>query len=151
MKKVACLLSEKVNSIPHHFLCGIPYAALPITTALSLLLNDPMLMVRKEGAKTYGTKQVVEGIYTSGDNVLVIEDIITTGQSIQETINKLTAEGLTITDIMVIVDRQQGGREKLTAMGYSVHSLFTLDELLTILYTAGKIDGSFYENFKKIN
>lgn len=66
-------------------LCGVPYTALPIATVVSIDTNLPMLIRRKE-QKTYGTKQLIDGKYSCGDNVIVIEDVITTGASILETV-----------------------------------------------------------------
>lgn len=66
-------------------MCGVPYTALPIATCVSLDTNLPMLIRRKE-PKTYGTKKLIDGEYSCGDNVIVIEDIITTGASILETV-----------------------------------------------------------------
>lgn len=66
-------------------LCGVPYTALPIATVVSIDTNLPMLIRRKE-QKTYGTKQLIDGKYSCGDNVIVIEDVITSGASILETV-----------------------------------------------------------------
>jgi len=66
-------------------LCGVPYTALPIATVVSIDTNLPMLIRRKE-QKTYGTKKLIDGEYSCGDNVIVIEDVITSGASILETV-----------------------------------------------------------------
>lgn len=66
-------------------LCGVPYTALPMATLVSVDTNLPMLIRRKE-KKTYGTKNLIDGEYSCGDNVIVIEDVITSGASILETV-----------------------------------------------------------------
>lgn len=66
-------------------LCGVPYTALPIATCVSVNTNLPMLIRRKE-PKTYGTKKLIDGEYSCGDNVIVIEDVITSGSSILDTV-----------------------------------------------------------------
>lgn len=66
-------------------LCGVPYTALPIAAVVSIETNLPMVIRRKE-QKTYGTKKLIDGEYSSGDNIIVIEDVISSGESILETV-----------------------------------------------------------------
>jgi uridine monophosphate synthetase len=86
-------------------LAALPYAALPIGTAVSLQGNWPMIYPRKE-AKTYGTKADIEGIFQPGETVAVVDDLATTGGSKFEAIEKLTAAGLKVRDVIVLIDRQ---------------------------------------------
>lgn len=128
LRGVAEVLWDCVKDIKPGLLCGVPYTALPLATCISLEQNVPMLMCRKE-TKTYGTKKQVEGIFKPGEHCLVIEDVITTGASVLKVADTLIHEGLQVTDIAVLVDRQQGGRETLIASGYRLHAVFSLDEL----------------------
>ncbi len=121
-------LWEKSKSEQPQLVCGVPYTALPIATAISLQQQLPMLMCRKE-SKQYGTKKMVEGDFSPGQSCLLIEDVITTGGSVLETAEKLKTNGVNVEDIAVIVDRQQGGREAIEQAGYRLHALFTLSEL----------------------
>lgn len=82
------------QKIEYNHICGVPYTALPIATLLSIKQQKPMLIRRKE-AKAYGTKKLIEGKYGAGDSCLIIEDIITTGSSILETVSDLRADGIT--------------------------------------------------------
>ena len=102
-------------------ICGVPYAALPMATAMSLESYIPLIIKRKE-AKEYGTKKLIEGIYKSGQNCLLVEDVITSGKSLIETISEVENEGLKVSDIVVVLDRQQGGKELLQEKGYKVHT-----------------------------
>ncbi len=120
-------------------LCGVPYAALPIATAISLDENLPMVMRRKE-PKAYGTKQLIEGLFKPGDQVLIIEDVVTTGMSILETIKDLEAAGLKIAGVLAFLDREQGGKENLNTAGYSFYSALTLSGLADYLYQTKQID-----------
>ncbi len=126
-------------------ICGVPYAALPMATAVSMNTNLPMLIKRKE-AKNYGTKKIVEGEFKKGDKVLLIEDVITSGESLLETINELESEGLVIAQILVVLDREQGGSDRLKAKGYQVQSLFTISSLIKILFDEGKIEEKLYQD-----
>jgi uridine monophosphate synthetase len=110
-------------------IAGLPYAAIPIATAISLAGNYPMIYPRKE-AKTYGTKAEIEGEYYAGETALVIDDLATTGGSKFEAIEKLTAVGLVVKDVVVLVDRQSGAKESLEQAGYAMHSVVTISDLL---------------------
>lgn len=130
--EVARKMWEMVKDQAFDRVCGVPYTALPIATALSLQQKLPMVMRRKE-AKQYGTKKIIEGALTAGQNCLVIEDLITSGMSLFETIEPLEAEGLKVSDVVVLLDREQGGKARLEGKGYRLHALFTMSELLDAL------------------
>jgi len=121
----------------YDLLCGVPYAALPIASSISLTKIIPMLIRRKEGPKGYGTKKALEGIYTAGQTVLVIEDLVTTGGSVLEVVESLRAEGLQVKDVCVLVDREQGAKKILEKQGLRLHSIVTLTQILTILKEEG--------------
>lgn len=121
------------------FLCGVPYTALPFATAVSIQHTIPMVMRRKE-KKEYGTGKTIEGIFQPGQRCLVIEDVITSGQSLLETIKPLQQEGLIVEDIAVLVDREQGGRRRLEEQGFRVHAVCTLTEIVEELLREKKIE-----------
>jgi uridine monophosphate synthetase len=120
-------------------LAGLPYAAIPIATAVSLAGNYPMIYPRKE-VKTYGTKAEIEGEFHAGETALVIDDLATTGGSKFEAIEKLTGAGLKVTDVIVLVDRQSGAKEALEEAGYHLHAVLTIGELLDYWEAAGKVE-----------
>ena len=119
-------------------LAALPYAALPIATAISLKGGWPMIYPRKE-AKDYGTRQEVEGLYTPGERVVVIDDLATTGGSKFEAIVKLQAAGLQVEDVVVLIERQSGAAEALQGEGYHLHSVFNLTQLLDTWQASGSV------------
>ncbi len=132
---------QQVADRQFDLLCGVPYTALPIATVISVNHNKPMVIRRKE-KKTYGIIKPLEGVYKPGQNVLVVEDLITSGTSIFETIQPLIDEHLQVTDAVVLIDREQGGRQHLAERGYTLHSVFTLSEILQVLANAHKLSAT---------
>lgn len=122
-------------------IAGLPYAAIPIATAVSLQGNYPMIYPRKE-VKSYGTKAEIEGEYHAGEIVVVIDDLATTGGSKFEAIEKLTGVGLVVKDIVVLVDRQSGAKESLAQAGYVMHAVLTISQLLDYWEANGKVESN---------
>ncbi|MGC9333310.1 MAG: orotate phosphoribosyltransferase, partial [Anaerolineae bacterium] len=122
-----------------HRLAAIPYAALPIGTAVALELGLPLIYPRKE-AKGYGLGRQVEGEFHPGERAIVLDDLITTGGSKLQAIEPLTAAGLEVHDVVVLIDREQGGREDLEAAGYRLHAAFRLSEMLEMLVQVDRIE-----------
>ncbi len=120
-------------------IAGLPYAAIPIATAISLAGNFAMIYPRKE-VKTYGTKAEIEGEYHAGETVVVIDDLATTGGSKFEAIEKLTGVGLVVKDVVVLVDRQSGAKESLAQAGYAMHAVLTIGQMLDHWEATGKVD-----------
>lgn len=120
-------------------LAAIPYAALPIGTAVSLETGLPLVYPRKE-AKAHGTGRAVEGEFQPGDRAIVLDDVITTGGSKLQAIEPLASAGLKVEDVVVLIDREQGGRAELEAAGYRLHAVLCLTDMLDVLLEAGRID-----------
>jgi uridine monophosphate synthetase len=119
-------------------MAALPYAALPIATSVSLQSGYPMIYPRKE-VKEYGTRAEIEGEYHTGERVVVIDDLATTGGSKFEAIEKLSAAGLQIQDVVVLIDRQSGATEALSQAGYRLHAVLTLTDLLDYWESTGRI------------
>lgn len=141
LKEVGEAMWEKVQNLPFDIICGVPYTALPIATAISIAHNRPMVMRRKE-VKDYGLKKTIEGKFEAGQNVLVIEDLVTSGMSVFETIEPLQHGGLKVTDIVVLIDREQGGKKHIQEKGYNLHSVLTISEILETLEKSEKINST---------
>ena len=97
-----------------------------------------MIYPRKE-VKSYGTQAEIEGVFTPGERVVVIDDLATTGGSKFEAIEKLASAGLRVQDVVVLIDRQSGAAGSLAQAGYRLHAVFTLRELLDEWELTGKI------------
>lgn len=145
---VAEVIYQKIKHLQFDLICGVPYTALPIATAISLKYGIPMLMRRKE-TKDHGTKKMIEGQFHSGQTCLIIEDLVTSAASIFETIEALQHEGLVVKDAAVLIDREQGGSQYLSDQGYALHRAFKLSEMLTILEQQGKLDAATIHKVNK--
>ena len=113
---------------------GLTLGADPIAyaTALASVIAPPLVRaftVRKE-AKQHGTGRLIEGPMREGDRVVVLEDVITTGGSALRAAEAIQRAGATVSGILALVDREEGGRGVLEALGFQVDCLATLSELL---------------------
>jgi uridine monophosphate synthetase len=138
LRTVARAYAALLVNLEFDRLAGIPYAALPIATAIGLEMGRPVIYPRRE-AKDYGTRAVVEGEFQPGETAVVIDDLVTTGESKFESIEKLAAAGLTVRDIVVLIDREQGAAESLARAGYRLHTVATLSQLLGVWKSVGAV------------
>jgi uridine monophosphate synthetase len=129
-------------------IAGLPYAAIPIATAISLAGDYPMIYPRKE-AKAYGTRAEIEGEFHAGETVVVIDDLATTGGSKFEAIEKLTGVGLVVKDVVVLVNRQSGAKESLEQAGYSLHAVLTISDMLAYWESTGMVGKEKIEATRK--
>ncbi len=138
LKKIGAAYLPILKNIEFKRLAGLPYAAIPIATAISLQGGYPMIYPRKE-AKQYGTRAEIEGEYHRGETVVVIDDLATTGGSKFEAIEKLTGAGLKVKDVVVLIDRQSGAKEALELAGFNLHAVMTITALLDHWEKTGKV------------
>lgn len=133
LQAVAGLVWEKVSHVAAgiDLLCGITDTTLPIANCLSAQVGKRALMVRK-GNKAYGRKWV-EGAYHLGESCLLIEDAVTTGNSILTTISNMKAAGLSVPYVVAFLERDEGGRSALNKIDCEFYSVFTQAELLETL------------------
>ncbi|KFP25711.1 Uridine 5'-monophosphate synthase, partial [Colius striatus] len=147
---VADLLFQTAQEagVEYECVCGVPYTALPLATIICVQHQVPMLIRRKE-AKDYGTKRLVEGSVNPGETCLIIEDVVTSGSSVLETAEVLQKEGLKVTDAIVLLDREQGGKARLEERGIRLHSVCTLSGVLEVLQQQGDVAAEMVEKVKK--
>jgi uridine monophosphate synthetase len=138
LREVAAAYRSLLNQLTFDLIAATPLAGLPIGTAIALEMDVPLIYPRKT-AKSYGTGKQLEGRWSVGQRVVVIDDLVTSGDSMLETIASLKAAGLHVNDAVVLIDRQQGGREMLSTQGYQLHAVVDLPELLSLLVDSGRI------------
>jgi orotate phosphoribosyltransferase len=109
-------------------LAGLEMGGIPLVTVLSQVTGIPAVFVRK-APKAYGTCKLVEGGEVAGREVVVVEDVATTGGQIIESAKALGELGAHIAGVFTVIDREAGGAAKLAAAGLVLHSLFTMTEL----------------------
>lgn len=131
-----------LKSLNFDRLAALPYAAVPVATAISLQSGWSMIYPRKE-AKGYGTNAEIEGVFQTGERVVVVDDLVTTGGSKLEAIRKLSAAGLRVEDVVVLIDRQSGAGEALAVDGFHMHSVFNLTQLLDIWEKNQQVEGRY--------
>ncbi|MGD0707784.1 MAG: orotidine-5'-phosphate decarboxylase [Anaerolineaceae bacterium] len=146
-EQVIAAYAGQVQSLSYDRLAAVPYAALPAAAGLARRLKQPLIYPRKE-VKTHGTGQAIEGAFLPGQVALVIEDVVTTGGSILTAIQTLKEAQLVVKDVVVLVDRLQGGRQALAAEGLQLHAVLTIDEIVNTLYADKRISEEMYKTVK---
>jgi len=136
MHLIGNLIFEMIKDLGIKGIGGLTLGADPIAYAVaytSFLKGNPIeaFIVRKT-PKSHGTMQLIEGNVKKGDRVVIVDDVITTGKSTIEAITKAKEDGLEIVKIITFIDRQEGGREAIEALGYKVDSVITRDEVMKI-------------------
>lgn len=143
LREVGRKLAEVARGLTFDRIAAIPYAGLPIGVALGLEMDRPLIYPRR-GAKSHGTRRTIEGTFEPGDAVLLVDDLITRGDSKLEAIEPMEEAGLTVQDVLVLIDREQGGAEDLAQRGYRLHAVLRLTEILNILRQSARITPEQY-------
>jgi orotate phosphoribosyltransferase len=117
------------NDIEVDRIAGVVLGSVPLAVALSLRTGIQFVMIRKE-PKDHGTGKLIEGSLEKGMNVLVVEDVVTSAGSAAYAIDVLRQAGAKVDHVMSVVDREEGGREKLVSMSTNLHALVTASEVL---------------------
>lgn len=146
LRGVCDALVEKVKRLDFDIVTGVPYTALPFAALLAERLGKPLVFIRKE-AKAYGTGKKIIGTFQKGQRCLVIDDLITTGESNLETAEALVEAGLVVEDVAVVLDRSRDGDRLLSEKGFRLHAILTLDTLLEELEASGSVGT---EDVKKV-
>ena len=138
LREVARAMAQTAQALTFDRLAAIPYAGIPIGVALALELDRPLIYPRRE-IKEHGTRRAIEGFFRPGETALVVDDLITRGDSKLEAIQPLEEAGLAVRDVLVLIDREQGGADDLARRGYRLHAVLTLRQILDALAAATRI------------
>lgn len=149
MRQVARVYAELAKEAQPYDAClGIPDAANPLATAFALETDTPQIYLRKEEKTGHGIGGSFMTPFTAGERVLLIDDLVTTAGSKLEITETLEKAGLKVKDVVVLVDREQGGVKQLADAGYTLHAALRFSQLLDHYYRVKKIDAAKYEEAK---
>lgn len=120
-------------------IAGIPVAGIPFASLIAYQLKKPFLYIRR-GVRLHGRQKRTEGILAPGDRVLLVDDLVTTGLSLEKAAKAIVAEGGVVTDAVVLIDRQEGGIQKMEKQGIKVHALLNIGEMTSVFGEMGTLD-----------
>ena len=127
---------------------GVPTAGVPFATVVSQKLGIPLIYYR-QARKEHGVRKKIEGILERNDRVLIIDDLITTGESVIETAEVIRDQGGVVNELVVLLDREQGGQQRLRSSRIEPHILFKISDAMTWLNKVGLIEDKIYETLIK--
>lgn len=127
LSTISKLITEKIVDDNIDKVAGPALGAVPIATAVSLESKLPLLMIRKE-KKGYGTSKLIEGELNEDDDVIVVEDVSTTGGSLLKAINAIQDNGGNVKRAFVVVDREEGAIEEFEKAGIKLEPLISVSE-----------------------
>lgn len=129
-------------------IAAVPITGIPFASQIAYNLKKPFLYVRK-GVKLQGRERRVEGILFSGDRVLLVDDLATTGVTLRKAAEAIRAEGGVVTQAVAFLDREEGATEKLQEIGVQLISLLKISEVASTMYETGAIDEESLKTIKK--
>jgi orotate phosphoribosyltransferase/uridine monophosphate synthetase len=152
LRRAARLMYEEVRTLqrmlhprgaPFDRVAGIPFGGLHLATVFSLIANVPMIYVHPSKDRD-ATSPFLEGTYERGETVILIDDLVTGGGNIIETAAFLGMAGLKVKDIVVLLDRHEGAKDRLKAHGYNLIPILGLEPMLNYLMASRKIEEDWY-------
>ena len=141
-------IKEQIGTKIIDRIAGIPIAGIPFASQVAYNLKKPFLYVRK-GIKLHGRERRVEGVLVSGDRVLLIDDLVTTGLTLKEAAEAVRAEGGVVTDAVAFLDREEAGKQLLDKSGVKLHALLHISEIVDTLFEMGTLDEESYKTVTK--
>lgn len=127
LRELAVLFAQRIGENVMR-LAGAELGGIPLVTAVSLETALPCVYIRNQ-KKDYGTARQIEGELNAGDRVVILEDVATTGGQVLEAAGVLQALGAEVTQIIAVIDRQEGARRNIEEAGFHFDALFTTDDL----------------------
>src|SRR3990170_2175849 len=127
---------------------GVPTAGIPFATVVSQKLGIPLIYYR-QARKEHGVRKKIEGILERNDRILIVDDLITTGESVIEAAEVVRDQGGVVNELVVLLDREQGGKERLRQSRIEHHVLFKISDAMSWLHSVGLIQDKIFETLKK--
>ncbi len=124
----AAIAQIEQSGTPIARVAGAELGGIPLVTVTSLKTGKPSILVRNQ-KKDYGTAKQMEGKLEPGENIVIVEDIVTTGGQTLEAAKVLQEAGANVVRILVVIDRQEGARENIEGGGFQMQSLLTKADL----------------------
>ena len=129
-------------------IASVPTSGLVFGSALAYEMGAPFIYARKE-SKGYGTGKTIEGFLKQGSRVVIVDDVATTGISISGAVEIIRANGGIVEDVVALVDRHEGGEDRLKKMGVKLHAVVGINDIVNALYKAGLVDENALESVLK--
>jgi orotate phosphoribosyltransferase len=129
---------SEINVDEFDRVAGIPTAGLPLSAITAYALRKPFLYIRQK-QRLKGRERRVEGVIMPGDRVLLVDDLVTTGLTLKKSALAVRAEGGVVTDAFVLLDRDEGGRERLARIGINLHAAIEVKDVAQKLYEINAI------------
>jgi len=142
------LISSTVGTENFDRIAGVPTAGMAFASVIAYNFKKPFLYTRPQ-VKTHGRERRVEGIIMPGNRVLIVDDLITTGKSLIQAVTAIRAEGGVVNEAVVLVNREEGGKEKLTSRDVTLHYLLDASEAADKLYEIGAITEEQLKTIRK--
>lgn len=139
LRQVARAMAGTSRALTFDCIAAAPHASLPVGVALALEMGLPLIQPSRATNKAYSTHHNIEGTFEPGETALLIDDLIIRGDSKLATIATLEAAGLTVHDVLVLIDWEQGGAENLAQRGYDLHAVLQLTKALDVLRESARI------------
>ncbi len=132
-------ITRQVDPTNFNRIAGVPLTGIIFASQVAYNLKKPFLYVRK-GVRLRGRERRVEGVLSSGDRVLLIDDLVTTGLTLRRAAEAVRAEGGVVTDAVVFLDREEGGKGQLEKSGIKLHPMLKISEIANVLFDSGVMD-----------
>jgi len=143
-RAIVDLYRRRIEGLEADVVVGVAVSGLPIASAVAYSMSKPLAYVRGE-AKKHGTGRVFEGSVERGWRGVIVDDVATTGSSIERAADAARREGLVVEDAVVLVDREQGASERLAKAGIRLHAIFRVTDVMDVLLKRGLIDRATYD------
>jgi len=145
MVLIGNIIFSRISDLGVDAIGGLTLGASPIADAVSYTScikgRDINTFVVRKAPKGHGLKRIIEGDIEKGSKVIIVDDVVTTGQSTIEAIEKAREFGLKVIKVLVLVDRQEGGKENIQNKGIDFESIITKQELLDAYYETTNTEG----------